>query len=855
MPAHARYQCPWFRRTSRSRGRRVRLHGSAQDGETESATKHLRSLPRCLRAAAAVGAFAIAAGPAGIAARDASAQSEADVRRAAAQSGQSEAEVRDRLRATRMSAEEIRAALREAGYDPDALKAFRPAGAAAPESTSAQPTSGVLTGTPMVPPPAPPAVPLEKRPEDWPPFTREIAKRLPGTPAPVLPFGYEIFSYSPTTFEPLTAGPVDPEYPIGPGDEVIVQVWGDNQYTHAATVTREATVTVPDIGQVVLNGLTLAQAKRLITDRLAAVYSGIRAGRPTTFVDVTLGKLRSIQVFILGDVVRPGGYTISSVSTVLNALYNAGGPTARGSMRDVRIMRHNVVYRHVDLYGYILAGSKAEDARLQSGDVVFVPPVGKVAAVLGEVHRPAIYELKEGEQFRDLLSLAGGIQSTADLRRAQIDRMIPFAERAQYPDADRRAIDVRLTTVLAEKAQGPDLVDRDIVQVFRVGDVRKNTVSISGTTVVRPGTFQIREGMKVSDLVREAGGFYPDVYLDRAYLVRTHADLTRSIHAFNLGKAVSDMAEDDLALVERDSVAVASIWDIRERHTVTISGSVRNPGTYEHLDGMSVMDLIFRAGGLKESAYPLQAEVSRVDSTTIATVKAAQVFHVPISGNYRLASADTTFRMQKWDQVFVREMPDWDMQRNVTVTGEVVYPGTYSLRAKNERLSSVIVRAGGLKPEAYPRAATFVRKKDGAGRLAVRVDQAVRGKKRWDLVLEEGDAITIPREPKTVKVVGEVGFPASVLYDGGKPLGWYVEQAGGYTDKADKERVKVIQPGGRVVGPHRLWPDPSPQAGALLIVPVKPPEEKRDTLKDVATIISILTGAVTTIFLVHEATK
>jgi polysaccharide biosynthesis/export protein len=823
-------------------------------GKTESTTNQLTSLRKHLLAAAAIGVLVIAAGSAGIA-PGASAQSDADIRKAAAQTGHSEAEVRDRLRATRMSAEEIRAALREAGYDPDAVKAIRVEGSSPFDTTRFLPPSGALTESLFTAPPGSAAVPLSQRPQDWPPFTREIATRLPGALAPVLPFGYEIFSYAPTTFEPLSAGPVDPDYPLGPGDEVIIQVWGDNQYTHAATVTREGTITVPDIGQVVLNGMSLAQAKRLITLRLATVYSGIRGSRPTAFVDVTLGKLHAIQVFILGDVVRPGGYTISSVSTVLNALYNSGGPTPRGSMRDVRIMRHNSVYRSVDLYRYILAGSKADDVRLQSGDVVFVPPVGKVAAVLGEVHRPAIYELKAGDRFRDLLELAGGIQSTADLRRAQIDRVIPFAERAQYPDADRRAIDLALSTVLADGAPSPELVDRDIVQIFRVGDVLKNTISISGATVVRPGTFQLREGMKVSDLVREAGGFYRDVYLDRAYLVRTHADLTRSIHAFNLGKAVTGVPEDDLVLAERDSVAVASMWDIAERHTVTVSGSVRKPGTYEYLNGMTVMDLIFRAGGLRESASPLEAEVSRVDSTTIATLKAARIFRIPISANYRLASADTTFPLQKWDQVFVREIPDWQMQRNVTVNGEVVYPGTYSLSATNERLSSVIRRAGGLKSDAYPRAATFVRKKDGAGRLAVRVDEAVKGRKRWDLTLEEGDVITIPREPRTVKVVGEVGFPASVLYDGGKSLGWYVDQAGGYTDKADKSRVKLIQPGGRVVAPRRFWPDPSPHAGALLIVPVKPADEKHDTLKDVATIMSILTGAVTTIFLAHEATK
>src|SRR6266446_9606573 len=217
-------------------------------------------------------------------------------------------------------------------------------------------------------------------------------------------------------------------------------------------VSREATISVPDIGQVILNGLTLAQAKRLITDRLALAYSGIRARRPSTFVDVTLGKLRTIQVFILGDVVRPGGYTISSVSTVLNALYNAGGPTARGSMRTVRIMRHDAVYRQVDLYGYILTGSRAEDVRLQNGDVVFVPPIGKTAAIVGEVHRPAIYELAQGEGLQDLIRLSGGVLATAVVDRALIDRIVPFAQRDSLCNQDRAALIYTLSLHVARRS-------------------------------------------------------------------------------------------------------------------------------------------------------------------------------------------------------------------------------------------------------------------------------------------------------------------------------------------------------------------------------------------------------------------
>jgi protein involved in polysaccharide export with SLBB domain len=788
------------------------------------------------------------------------AQTSSEAQKKIEQSGHSEAEVRQRIQESGMTREQIQKALQEAGYSPSALDQYLPGGTAGkptqPATSQPTPPSDALTKEPE-----PPGQPRrleprpELRPENWPELTKEVARRVPAQ-APVLPFGYDIFGYSPTTFEPLSTGPVDPDYPIGPGDEVIIQVWGDNEFTHAAIVSREATITVPDVGQVVLNGLTLAQAKRLITDRLSTVYSGIRARRPTTFVDVTLGKLRTMQVFILGDVVRPGGYTISSVSTVLNALYNAGGPTPRGSMRDVRIVRHNEIFKRVDLYGYILTGTKAEDVRLQSGDVVFVPPVGKTVAVLGEVHRQAIYELTPGERFHDLLRLSGGIQSTALLSRVQIDRIIPFSERDSLAGQDRVALDLPLEEILADSTNNPELVDRDIVQIFRIGDVRKNTVTVTGSAILHPGTFQIRRGMRVSDLVWDAGGMTSDAYLERGQLFRTHADLTRSIRSFNLGKALVGDPEHNLVLEELDSVAVYSVWDIRDRHVVLISGEVRRPGSYEFLDGMTVMDLILRAGGLRESAYKMEAEVSRVDSTTIATTKAAAIYRVPISGDYAIHSADSSFLLHKYDQVFVREFPDWQLQRNVTITGEVMYPGIYSLKSKDERLSSLIQRAGGLKPTGYPRAATFTRAKDGAGRLAVDIeDVAMRRGRRYDLVLEEGDAISIPREPKTVKVEGEVGFPASVLYERGRSLGHYIDQAGGYTERSDKGRVKVIQPNGRVKPVRRFWFDPEPEPGAVVIIPGKPPEAKKETLKDIATIVGIVSGAATTIFLVSEATK
>ena len=522
----------------------------------------------------------------------------------------------------------------------------------------------------------------------------------------------------------------------------------------------------------------------------------------------------------------------------------------------LRIVRHNDLYRHVDLYGYILTGSRAEDVRLQSGDVVFVPPIGKTVAVLGEVHRPAIYEVTPGEGFRELVRLSGGVLTTALLDRMQIDRIVPFADRALVRGRDRIALDMPLGTILADSIQNPEIMDRDIIQIFRIGDVRKNTVSISGSVIRHPGTFQIKPGMHVSDLVQAAGGYTLDTYLDRAVLVRTAPDLSQSIHRFNIGKAVAKDPEQDLELTELDAVYVASVWDIRDRHTVQINGNVRKPGVYDYLQGMTVMDLIFSAGGLMESASKLEAEVSRVDSAAIATIKGARIYRVPIAEDYGIHSQDTSFVLEKYDEVFIRETPDWQLQRNVTITGEIKYPGIYSLRSRDERLSSLLTRAGGLKPTAYPRAATFTRSRGNAGRLAVDVESvAKKHKHRHDLVLEAGDVIDIPKEPKTVKVTGEVGSPASVLYESGRSIGYYVDQAGGYTETSDRRRVRFVLPTGKVRTAKRFWFDPEPGPGAVVVVPARLQGQKKETLKDIGTIVAILSGAATTIFLAHEATK
>jgi protein involved in polysaccharide export with SLBB domain len=666
-------------------------------------------------------------------------------------------------------------------------------------------------------------------------------------------FGYEIFALKPTSFEPLAFGPVAPDYLLGPGDELIVSVWGAQELNARATVNREGFIVLPDLGQVPANGYTLQAFKENLEKRLSKIYSGIsREGRGRTFVDVSLGKLRSIQVFILGDVVQPGGYTVSATSTLMNALYYAGGPTLKGSLRNIRVIRQNQPVHEADLYDYIARGVRSQDFKLENGDVVFVPPVLRQVTLQGEIRHPAIYELREGEKLSDLLGLAGGLTATAYRARIQIERIIPFDERQPGQQEDRRVMDLDLTEVGADI----ELRDGDIVRVPRNRDILRNTVRLVGTAVYKPGTYQHRPGMTVADLVEEAGGLLGEAYTGWAHLIRERDNKTRELQSFNLAAALRRETAANLLLEEKDEVQVFSIWDIRDPEKVTIQGLVRHPGTYELLTGMTVTDLVVKAGGLRQSAYRVRAEVSRINPEAISEGKTAELLYVALGDSMHVESQAAGFQLRKNDIVFIREMPNWSLQENIWLTGEVRFPGMYSLTSKTERLSTLIERAGGLEPTAYLQAGVFVRKKDDTGRMAIDFEKALRnsGRKasKYDLVLAAGDSIHIPREPKTVKVSGEVGFPSSVLWEEGRDMNYYIDQAGGLLSTADKDKISVVMANGRVERPG-FMATPEPDAGATVRVPRKPEEKDTERLKTFASIISILSGAATTIYLISQS--
>ena len=726
------------------------------------------------------------------------------------------------------SPEELRRLAQQLGYSPEQVRAVTPDAAPPPAVPSLAQERALATETPRLdaPGPAPAA-----KPDD------------------MQPFGYEVFRYSPTTFEPLAYGPVDQDYPIGPGDELVLTMWGDAQLALTATVNREGAVVLPDVGTVPVNGLTLEGARSRIRAVLARIYAGLRptGAGSTISLDLSLGKLRSIQVFLLGEVVKPGGYTVSSVSRVLNALYVAGGATRPGSLRDVRVIRGGEVVAHVDLYRLLLTGDAADETRLQNGDVVFVPPVGRRVKVSGPLRRNGLFELKEGENLTALLRMAGGPLAETDLSRAQITRVVPPALRDSLRGQDRLALDVSLAAAAQGRGGDVPLCDADELVAYPIGKERQNTVTISGASVLKPGVYEYRPGLRLHDLVEQAGGLKPEAYLDRAQVTRTGPDRTRSVLRMDLSRALARDPRDDLALEPLDELSVLSKWDIAERGHVSIDGLVRHPGTYEYLEGMTLADLVFEAGGLTDDALALSAELARV-VLQAQGARIADTLRVPLERTLSADSRASSFALARWDAVFVRRDPEYREQVFVSVDGEVSFPGRYALTRRDEQVSDLVKRAGGLTELAYAPGATFSRA--GGERLGIDLPSVLRdARSPSNLVLQASDVLRVPRFAPTVTIEGAVFNPVTALYRAGAGVGYYVTQANGFRHDADRRRTVVVQANGSV------QKGGTPGPGSRVLVPARPSSDQKDRLKDFATLMGLLASAATTIYLVNQGTK
>lgn len=692
---------------------------------------------------------------------------------------------------------------------------------------------------------APALAPVQPQPAPAPPAPASGVTAIPGLSdraQGVQPFGYNLFQLPASTFEPVLNLASPPSYVLGPGDEIVITVWGETRLNYQLQINREGNVLVPEVGPVSATGSTIDEFKKRLLQRMAAIYSGLdsRHGKPNTFLDVSLGKLRTLQVFVLGEVTRPGGYAISSFATAFHALYAAGGPTVNGTLRAVQVMRRGVSIPPIDVYDYVLRGDNSKDVRLQDGDVVFVRTAGRRVALLGSVARPAIYELKENESLGDLIALAGGLRFDAYFDRVHIERVVPFPERSKE-SKDVVEIDLRFGSLDELRTSKARLEDGDVVTVFRISDLVQNRVSITGN-VNKPGRFQLKRGMRVRDLILEADSLQRNTFSERGTLFRLLPNLRWEIRPFNPRLALEGDLENNIELQNEDSLVVYPESQFFPQRTVSIGGAVRRPGVYPRNEKMTVADLAVLAGGITEAASLRGWEISRLDTTRLGNYSI--VHKIDVSEDYWNSTGQQSFELHDLDFVFVPADPRFVPNKLVTISGYVMSPGVYAIRYEGERLAELIKRAGGVRPGAYLEASRFFRRANNTGLIPVDFRRAlVDPYSRDNVVLNEGDSIHVAFTDDVVYVSGEVFTPTAVLYKKGEGVDYYIRQAGGLKQEADEDRIVAFLPGGKKWEPGWFFvADPELPPGSSVMVPKKIEKEDKTlpVVRDMATILASL---------------
>jgi protein involved in polysaccharide export with SLBB domain len=789
------------------------------------------------------------------------------------------AQLRQRIMTSGMTPDQVRARLRAEGYPETLLDAYLPNGASVADSLpgtdvfAAVRALGIADSTDVER-----LQRLMRRdstgagdPRRADEGTRDAAAEDSARAGTLEIFGLRLFGRETSLFDPNLAGPVDENYRLGPGDQLVLILTGDVEAAYTLDVTREGFVVIPQVGQLPVANLTLGELDNVLYSRLGRAYSGVRRGADaTTRFSVSVAKLRSNQVFVVGDVAQPGSYRISSAATVLAALYAAGGPTERGSLRRVEVRRAGRTVDTLDVYDYLLRGDASHDARLETGDVVFVPVHGRRISILGEVVRPAQYELEGDETLADAIMMAGGFSPTASLLRVQIDRIAPPSDRAGE-GRSRLVIDVSAPSLREGNAPTFALAGGDVVHVLRIADRVRNRIRVDGS-VWQPGAQGFRDGMMLGDALRAAGGLKPDAYLGRVLVSRLLPDSTR-IQLRAMMRDTSGAVVDDMALREDDVIQVFSLSDFRPERYVAISGAVRRGGQYPYRDGMTLRDLVLLAGGLEQSAYLKEAELARLPDDRSGGVTATTI-RVPLDSSYLFdrgpdgrylgppglpstAGPTPEQPLLPYDNVLVLAQPDFQLQRSATIGGEIQFPGHYTLRTKGERLRDLIERAGGVTAEGYAEGIEFFRSSDSLGRIGLDLPRVLRdAKDRDNLILEHGDSVFIPRYSPVVNVTGAVNAPVAVSYQPGKGLGYYIQRAGGASRVADARRAFVRQPNGDVEGRGRtllLFPsEPTPRAGSVVTVPERDPDDRKDYTAIAGSIAQVLASLVAIIVVVRR---
>ena len=653
-------------------------------------------------------------------------------------------------------------------------------------------------------------------------------------------FGRNIFNTRNLTFEPSVNLATPSNYRLGPGDEVIIDIWGASQNTIRQQISPEGTINISKIGPVNLSGMTVSAANDYLKAALNKIYNGLNnTTDPTSDIRLTLGNIRTIQINVMGEVVQPGTYALSSFSTVFHALYRAGGVSDIGSLRNVQLVRNGKNIATIDVYEFIMKGNTQDDIRLQEGDVVIVPAYDVLVKISGKVKRPMRFEMKKGESLSTLITYAGGFDADAYTRSLRVVR--------------QNGEEYEVNTVKDMDYSIYKMRNGDVVTAEAILNRFTNKLEIRGA-VYRPGIYQLSGKLNtIRELVNEAQGLTGDAFLNRAVLYRQREDLTSEVVPVDI-RSIMDGTSPNLALMKNDILYIPSIHDLEDRGNVTVHGEVAHPDSYPYADNMTLEDLIIQAGGLREAASTVRIDVSRriknprstADNDTIG-----QMYSFSLKDGF-VIDGQPGFILQPYDQVYVRRSPGYQAQQNVAIEGEILFGGNYAMTSREERLSDLVNKAGGPTSYAYLRGAKLTRVANASEKkrmsdvvrlmqrqlgeamidsLGIRVEDTFtvgidlekalsNPKGNADLVLREGDVISVPKNNNTVTINGAVMVPNTVSYIQGKDVDYYLNQAGGYSDNAKKSKKFIVYMNGQVTkvkgsGKKQIEP------GCEIIVPSK----------------------------------
>jgi len=677
-------------------------------------------------------------------------------------------------------------------------------------------------------------------------------------------FGSEIFRNTNMTFAPDLKLATPKNYVIGPEDELDINVYGNSLANWKLDVSPDGNINIPGVGVLNVGGSTIEQATSRIKERLRASHYSIGNG---TSLQISLGNIRSIKVILIGELIRPGTYTLPSLATAFNALYAAGGPNTNGSFRQIEIIRNNKVIRTLDIYDFLTRGDQKDNINLQDQDIIRVPTYRLHVEMAGEIKHPAIFETLPGETLADLIRFAGGFTDQAYTNLITV---------TQVSDQQRRMSDV---TEADFRNYVPLRGDKYTVK--RILNRFENRVTIRGA-VFRPGEYELDKGLTISGLISKAAGLKEEAFTGRGIISRLNPDNSRRTVAFNL-QAITNKTSPDIALQREDSVYIASVFELRDKYTLVIKGGVRKPGQYIFADSTTVADLIIKAGGFTEGGSGRRIEVGRrvTDSDPNApNGKVAIVYSVNVDEGLKQSTSD--FILQPYDIVSVYTLPGYEQQRTVRVEGEVLYPGYYTLQRKDEKISDIIKRAGNLTVLADADGSSLKRtnsailnvdksKSDSAALLRESNERLQRLHRLYrdsstidtqarnnyigidlrqilkkpgsvtDLIMEDGDVIRVPKQQQVVKVNGEVLYPSVVVYEKGRSFRDFVLNAGGFSPQALKRGAYIVYPNGTVKGTRKFlffnsYPNVKP--GSEIYVPKKPPARSNTATE----LIALTTG-------------